>query len=298
VAARQYELRTVLDNGDMARAGDVGTLRVRGRRGVELFQEYYGDEEATAAAFDADGWFDTGDRVRSDENGWIYFTGRSKDLIKVGGENVIPAEIEQVLAQHGSVRECAVVGASDPAFGEVPVAFVVPVADECAGVVESIITEINPRLAPVKRVRRVVLVRDLPRSTISKVAKNLLRQWLEEPDLVPLDRIDDDPRACGDITAIDKAEILEDLREIWAASFNVALGRIGADMDFFELGGDSLMGLEVLTRIGAHFGVKLEPEVLYEYSTPGALAGYLEVLMLTRALKRSDSGGDSPFVEL
>ena len=101
-----------------------GTLHVRGRRGVSLFQEYLHDAEATARSFTADGWFVTGDRVRLDAEGTLTFVERDKDVLKVGGENIGAPEIERVLLGVAGVREAAVVGRPDRMLGEVPVAFV------------------------------------------------------------------------------------------------------------------------------------------------------------------------------
>jgi len=81
----------------------------RGVRGVTLFKEYYGNRPANDKVFDADGWFDTGDNVRMDADGWLFFSDRSKDVLKVGAENVAASEIESVIMQTGLVEECAVV---------------------------------------------------------------------------------------------------------------------------------------------------------------------------------------------
>ena len=74
-----------------------------------MFKEYYRNDQATEVAFDADGWFNTGDIVRSDADGWLFFSDREKDMLKVGAENVAASEIESVIMQTGLVEECAVV---------------------------------------------------------------------------------------------------------------------------------------------------------------------------------------------
>jgi len=148
-------------------------------RGVTLFKEYYGNPRANAKAFDEDDWFDTGDRIRIDEHGWLYFSDRSKDMLKVGGENVAASEIEAVIMQTGLVEECAVVGQRHHMLDEVPVAFVIPSANAGADLAERIVSHCRENLADFKVVRAVHVVEDLPRSTLEKVAKQELRARLE-----------------------------------------------------------------------------------------------------------------------
>ena len=93
-------------------------------RGYALFEGYYKDPEKTAAAVDADGWFHTGDRGLLDPEGRLTFLGRSKDMLKVGGENVGAVEVESLLVQHPAVSICQVVGIPDDRLQEVPAAFV------------------------------------------------------------------------------------------------------------------------------------------------------------------------------
>jgi len=108
-AAPEYEIQVRREDGAMAGPGETGKLYIRGARGVTLFKEYYGNPPANDKAFDADGWFDTGDNVRLDAGGWLFFSDRSKDMLKVGAENVAASEIESVIMQTGLVEECAVV---------------------------------------------------------------------------------------------------------------------------------------------------------------------------------------------
>src|SRR5690606_7719540 len=124
-ASPAYSLRIVDERGGDVAPGGAGELLVGGVRGRSIFSEYFGDPAATEAAFDAQGYFRTGDRVRRDADGAISFVDRIKDVIKVGGEGVAAGEIEAVVATVPGVREVAVVAGPDPLRGEVPVAFVV-----------------------------------------------------------------------------------------------------------------------------------------------------------------------------
>ena len=107
--------------------GGSGQLLVRGIRALSLFQEYLGNAAATEASFTEDGWFRTGDRVDLQPDGSIRFGDRTKDMLKVGGENVAASEIERVIATVVGVHECAVVARKHRMLDEVPVVFVLPV---------------------------------------------------------------------------------------------------------------------------------------------------------------------------
>ena len=185
--APEYEIRIAVDGRD-AEPGETGEFFIRGVRGLSLFAEYLDNPEATAASFDAEGWFATGDRVRLGEDGWLFFGDRAKDMLKVGGENVAASEVERVVIGVPGVVEAAVVGRRDPMLDEVPVAFVrveptgeddrrallVTIGDACAS-----------QLADFKRPREIRIVDELPRSTLEKIAKAQLRALLAEEDRAP-----------------------------------------------------------------------------------------------------------------
>ena len=177
--ANEYEIQIRRDDGSLAGPGESGSLHIRGVRGVSMFKEYYRNPEANAAAFDADGWFATGDNLRMDEDGWLFFGDREKDMLRVGDENVASMEVESVIMQTGLVSECAVVGQSHDMLYEVPVVFVIPSQSATIGTLkEDIIAECQQSLADFKVVRDVHIVETLPRSTLEKVAKNELRSLL------------------------------------------------------------------------------------------------------------------------
>jgi len=159
--------------------GGSGQLLVRGVRGLSLFQDYLGNAAATAASFTADGWFRTGDRVDLLADGSIRFGDRSKDMLKVGGENVAASEIERVIAAVPGVHECAVVARKHRMLDEVPVVFVLPAAGAAPGLADRVAAACAAQLADFKRPHEVRLVTALPRSTLEKIAKAELRQLLE-----------------------------------------------------------------------------------------------------------------------
>ena len=111
--------------------------------GLSLFHSYLDNPEATAAAFDEQGWFDTGDMVTATDDGFITFNGRSGDMLRVGAENVAESEIERVVPTVPGVLEVAVVGRPDEMLDEVPVAFVeAPGADYARKPGRSLLTQI------------------------------------------------------------------------------------------------------------------------------------------------------------
>ena len=172
-----YEILVLDHDMNPVAPGGTGDLYVRGRRGLSLFLEYAHDPAATAAAFTPDGLFITGDKVRVGEDGFLYFSDRSKDMLKVGGENVAASEIERVIAMVSGVQEVAVVGRRHPMLDEVPVAFVIPAAED-ATLAGRIMEACRAALAHFKRPHEVRLVESLPRSTLEKVAKAELRALL------------------------------------------------------------------------------------------------------------------------
>jgi len=130
--------------------------------------------EKTAQEFTADGWFKTGDVGKIDARGYVTIVGRSKDLIISGGYNVYPAEIEGFINELPGVAESALVGVPHPDFGEVGVAVVIAKAGQQLDA-EAIIATLKKQLANFKIPKRCFVVAELPRNTMGKVQKNLLR---------------------------------------------------------------------------------------------------------------------------
>lgn len=140
-------------------------------KGPSVFAAYWRMPEKTAEEFTGDGYFITGDVGRIDPDGRVWISGRAKDLIISGGFNVYPKEVELVLDELPGVVESAVIGAPHPDFGEAVVAVVVGSGEESA-----LIAAARERLAAFKAPKRIVFVDDLPRNTMGKVQKNVLRQ--------------------------------------------------------------------------------------------------------------------------
>lgn len=166
------ELRLVDVAGKDAPTGEVGELVARG---PNIMRGYLNWAEATAQVL-RDGWLYTGDLARHDEDGYFYIVGRTKDIIIVGGMNVYPREVEEVLATHPAVADVAVVGVPDPARGEAPQACVVLRLGASTSKGE-LLRFARERLASFKVPRRVEFHRSLPRTLSGKV----LREQLQRP---------------------------------------------------------------------------------------------------------------------
>lgn len=159
------------ETGQVVPQGAMGVIEVRG---PNVFKGYWKMPEKTQAEFRDDGFFITGDIGRIDEDGYIHIVGRAKDLIITGGYNVYPKELELLLDEHPDVLEAAVIGVPHPDFGEAVVAVVVARAQRTPDA-EAIRSGLSTRVAKFKQPKAVIVVGELPRNTMGKVQKNLLR---------------------------------------------------------------------------------------------------------------------------
>ncbi|MER9619552.1 malonyl-CoA synthase [Mesorhizobium sp. M0207] len=160
------------ESGETLAKGDVGMIEVRG---PNVFCGYWRMPEKTKAEFRDDGFFITGDLGLIDADGYVHIVGRGKDLIISGGYNIYPKEVESEIDALPGVAESAVIGVAHPDFGEGVTAVVVRALGStisAAGIVEAI----AGRLARYKHPKRVIFVDELPRNTMGKVQKNLLRE--------------------------------------------------------------------------------------------------------------------------
>jgi long-chain acyl-CoA synthetase len=168
------------DDGHPVPSGEVGELWVRSRR----TRGYVAADETAAGDLLVDGWIRSGDMARLEEDGTLFLAGRRRELIKTGGFQVWPAELEQVIRAHPGVDDAAVVGREDARLGEVPVAVVVP-APGVADVGElgrELIERCRAELAHFKAVRAVYVLEALPRSEAGKVQRDKVQAQL--PSLV------------------------------------------------------------------------------------------------------------------
>ncbi|MCK1562416.1 AMP-binding protein [Bradyrhizobium sp. 173] len=166
----RVDLRIAGEQGEALCSGRIGMIEARG---PALFSSYL--NEQAPGEFTADGFFRTGDTGRLDEDGYLWITGRAKDLIISGGYNVYPAEIEAVIDEMPSVKEAAVVGAPHADFGECVVAFVIPADTRLPPSPDDVIQRVKQHLANYKVPKQVIVMDDFPRNAMGKVLKKELR---------------------------------------------------------------------------------------------------------------------------
>jgi acyl-CoA synthetase (AMP-forming)/AMP-acid ligase II len=167
----QIEIRDPA-TGEPVPTGQAGEVWVRTD---QLMGGYWGKPEATAAAITEDGWLRSGDGGHIDADGYLYVTDRIKDMIISGGENIYPAEIERVLAEHPTVGDVAVIGVPDEKWGEVPKAVVVAAPDQTVDP-DALIAYAREHLAGFKVPKSVDVVDELPRNPTGKILKKDLRK--------------------------------------------------------------------------------------------------------------------------
>ncbi|BBW97281.1 fatty acid--CoA ligase family protein [Geobacillus sp. FSL W8-0032] len=162
--------KVVNEYGEEVPVGEVGELVVRG---PNVMKGYYKMPEETAIAL-RDGWLHTGDLARMDEDGYFYIVDRKKEMIIVGGYNVYPREVEEVLYSHPDVVEAAVIGVPDPDYGEAVRAFVVTKNPELTA--EQLIAYCRERLAKYKVPTAIEFLNELPKNTTGKILRRILKE--------------------------------------------------------------------------------------------------------------------------
>lgn len=169
------QVRVMNSEGISRSAGEIGDIQVTG---ANVFQGYWRMPEKTAEEFTSDGYFRTGDVGKFDNEGYLSIVGRSKDLIISGGYNVYPKEIESVIDEMPEVLESAVIGLTHADFGEAVCAVIVLKHAAKLDAI-SVITRLKSKIANFKVPKQIFFVNELPRNTMGKVQKNILRQQFQ-----------------------------------------------------------------------------------------------------------------------
>ena len=159
------------ETGTDAAAGTAGELCIRG---PQVMHGYLGNPDATRQTIDADGWLHTGDLGMIDDAGYLFIQDRVKELIKVKGFQVAPAELEALLLTHPDIADCAVIGRPDDDAGEVPVAFVVQ-RPGTSLTAEQVMAHVAGQVARYKQLRAVTFVEAIPKSASGKILRRILR---------------------------------------------------------------------------------------------------------------------------
>lgn len=170
-ALKYVEYKIVDRDFNDVKQGEEGELLLKGDN---VFSGYWNNPTKTEESFH-DGWFITGDVAKEDSEGYVWFVSRSKDVIISGGLNIYPREIENVLDEHPSIKETAVVGVADDCFGENVKAFVV-LEDGAEISPEEVIQYCKDKVASYKKPKLVEFISELPRNAMGKVQKEELKK--------------------------------------------------------------------------------------------------------------------------
>ena len=174
-ALPRVEERIVAPDGRVLGRNEDGEIRIKG---ANVMQGYYNLPDLTASVFDEHGYFKTGDMGRIDDDGFLFITGRIKEMLIIAGENVFPREIEEVVAHHPFVKDAAVVGLQDPSRGEVPICFV-ELKEDVEWDEQAVRAFVRDKLPPYKVPREFRVVEALPRNPTGKIMRRALSELLK-----------------------------------------------------------------------------------------------------------------------
>jgi amino acid adenylation domain-containing protein len=257
------EIAIVDAAGALLAAGVTGEVVIRG---ANVTKGYVNNPGANRASF-FDGWFRTGDQGFLDGDGYLFLTGRLKEIINRGGEKISPREIDETLLDHPAVAQALAFSMPSRQLGEEVAAAVV--LRENAVAAETELQEfVAARLADFKVPRRIVFLPELPKGPTGKPQRIGLAGRLKLDEAAP------PPAAEGLASGRPLTPVESRLAAIWRDLLRVE--RAGADDDFFDLGGDSILGAQLIVRVRDAFGVELPMFRLFNSPRLAALAQWIE----------------------
>jgi acyl-CoA synthetase (AMP-forming)/AMP-acid ligase II len=252
--------------------GQTGQIVVRG---ASVVAGYDGDGAATDAAFAGD-WFKTGDLGFFDDDGYLFLTGRIREMVNRGGEKITPQEVEEVLLQHPAVAEAVTFSVPHPTLGE-DVGSAVVLRPGAAATPKDIQQFAMGRISAFKVPHQVLIVAEIPKGPTGKVQRVGLAAKLGLVTRTALSRAAMTPR-----TPLEKT-----LAGIWAELLQVE--QVGLHDDFFALGGDSLLATRVLIRLHDITPVEIDVSLVFEAPTVAEMAERLETWMKAAAASQAPS---------
>ncbi len=258
-----HEVRIVGEDGHPLPTGETGEIVVRG---PNVFPGYLNDPAANAVSFLPDGWFRTGDVGRIDDDGFLFVSGRLKEMIKRGGMAIGPLEIEAALLADPTVAEACVFGVPHPDLGE-DVAAVVVLRPGALGTERTMRDRVAALLSPQKVPRHIVFVTAIPRSATGKPRRGELAAAVVSV-LAPATE-EFEPAVEGD----DSDDLTADVAEIWAGILGG--GPVAGGDDLFDLGADSLQIARLQVELEQRFTTELPVGLLFEERTPARVAAWI-----------------------
>jgi acyl-CoA synthetase (AMP-forming)/AMP-acid ligase II/thioesterase domain-containing protein/acyl carrier protein len=251
------EVAIVDSAGNFLNNGEVGEVVTRGGN---VMRGYENNPSATASAF-LDGWLRTGDQGYLDDEGYLFLTGRLKDIINRGGEKITPLEVEEVLLEHPAVAQAVTFAVPHPRLGEDLAAAVV--LRQTKLVTEAELREfVAARLAEFKTPSQVLILAEIPKTATGKFRRSELATKLAD-QLNP--------------AYLAPRNVLETkLADIWAATLDTA--PIGVHDNFFALGGDSLQAVQLISVVEQQLGRQLPNDALFQSPTIAQMATFIQGL--------------------
>ena len=257
------EVAIVDEHGTPLPVGREGEVVIRGDN---VITRYAGGDEANRDAF-VNGWLRTGDLGRLDDDGFLFITGRLKDVINRGGEKISPLEVDRALLKHPGVRDAVTYAVPHATLGEDVAAAVVleaPLASEDeARMLDDIRQTLRGDLADFKVPQRIVVLDAIPSGTSGKVRRAAVAARVTSRSISP-------DCASGDL-ATDAFE--QRVAAIWAEVLGI--NTPFRDDNFFELGGDSLSAARVVARVASDLSIDAPSRILFEHPTPARMAAWL-----------------------
>ena len=258
------EVSIMDETGNLLTSGEIGEVVIRG---ANVTQGYDNNDDVNVAAF-TKGWFRTGDQGYLDPDGYLFITGRLKEIINRGGEKIAPREVDEVILQHPAVAEAICFAMPHETLGE-DIAAAVVLRPQAEASVSELKQFVAITLADFKVPRQIVFVDAIPLGATGKIARNGLSEKLAN-------QLKSESRAAQNEFQSAVAEIFGEV---------AGVEQVGATDDFFDLGGDSLRAFQVISRIRARFDVNLSIATVFAKSTVAELADEI-----VRALGDTDDG--------
>lgn len=272
VPALHCTARVVDSDGNDQPVGEAGEILIKGPN--VMLGYWHAEREAATTQALRNGWYHTGDVGYCDSDGYYFISGRKKNMIIKGGENIYPAEIERLLNAHPDIQESAVVGEPDERWQEIPVAALVA-RENVQLSVAKMRSFLADNLAAYKIPHRFVLIDALPKNAMGKVQHFRVRKELVHGVEIDQQGIDESnyipPRTPTE----------EVLCAIWAEVLGIE--RVGIRNNFFEIGGNSLLATQVFSRVASAFGLNLPLQALFENPTIAQLAERIKNAQLVLA---------------
>ena len=262
-----FESKIINSQGVELPAGEPGEVLLRGEGMVQC---YYKDPQATASAFDAEGWLHTGDLAYRDKDGYFFIVGRSKELIIKGGMNIAPRQIDEVLESHPAILEAAAVGVRDRYLGEDVVAFAV-LRDGMTCDEPALLGFCEKHLGHFKTPTRIHFVDDLPKGPSGKVQRLKLQEHAaqrsaSEPNSYRGNiATSGEELASGTNSAATPTPIEQIIAEAWAKL--LTLPQVDVHSNFFSIGGHSLLAMQCLSMLREKLPISLSLSDFFENAT-------------------------------